>query len=447
MLDLLRRQLFIPILDRRRGVLASRFSREVGQILMSSRAAIGAYQERRYREMALHAFRTVPFYRQHYKELADGLTARDQSKLRVSLPPIDKSHIRNAKDELLSSEFSVSSLRRSATGGTTSSPIEFFLDDDSYSRRQACTRFFMGWYGIRPGDKMAYLWGAPCDFPEGLSLKWHIINFLTYRTLILPSSFLNDETMSEYHRRLRRFAPQALQAYPTALFVFARFLLTHGLSIPIPSITVTAEPLLPQHRETIEAAFSTKVFNWYGARELGHAASECQAHAGMHINAYGLMFEVLRSDGSIASEGSGELLVTDLHNYSMPLIRYRIGDMGVLSNRSCPCGSHLPMLESVTGRVADVFRRRDGTMVPGISLADRVMTECSGIKEFQVIQDDFESFTLRVAKGEDFSTSAIEEFKARVRTYMGTELSFRIEFVESIPRERSGKIRFCVSRL
>ncbi len=447
MMDRLRRNVIIPYVDRRRGNDAALYQDEVDRELSAPLDEIRETQRRKLREIVLYAHSQVPFYRRRGNDAADRAEASDWEGLAEALPVLEKDDIRAAGRELLSGEYQIESLFHSATGGTTSSPVEFYLCRRSLARRQAATRFFQRWYGHEVGDSIALLWGALQDFPEKRSLKSRLMNHLTHRKLMLPSAFLDDAVMERYWRQLRDFRPTLLQAYPYPLYIFAQFLQSRGLQLEIPSITLTAEPLFPEHRAVIEECFGQKVFNWYGARELGHAASECEYHQGLHLNCSGLYFEVRHPDGTITDEGEGELITSDLNNRCMPLLRYRIGDMGVLSKRRCECGSELPLLESITGRVTDVFRKRDGTQIAGVSMTGRVVTDSRSVKALQIVQEDYERFTLRLVPGPEYGPDALAEIQHRIEGYLQEELEFTVEEVESIPREKSGKLRFCVSRV
>jgi len=162
----------------------------------------------------------------------------------------------------------------------------------------------------------------------------------------------------------------------------------------------------------------------------------------LHINEYGIYLETL-CNSKPTYDQLGDIVATDLHNMAMPFIRYKIDDIGIISLRKCACGSRLRILEDVLGRHGDVFKKRDGTSIPGISFADRIITECRGIKQIQIVQTDYERFTLHIVKGTEYSDAAVEDVKKRINNYMHDEMSFEILIVNDIPREKSGKIRFC----
>jgi phenylacetate-CoA ligase len=166
----------------------------------------------------------------------------------------------------------------------------------------------------------------------------------------------------------------------------------------------------------------------------------------MHINSFGVYIEILKNNKQVYDE-TGEIIITDLLNKAMPLIRYKIGDIGSLTDRSCPCGSNLLLIEEVAGRHADAFKKRDGTFISGVAFTGRVIKEHNGIKKLQIIQKDFEDFHLNIVKGEDYSEDKLKKLEEQICQFMKERLSFDIHFVDDIPPEKSGKVLFCKSEI
>ena len=199
---------------------------------------------------------------------------------------------------------------------------------------------------------------------------------------------------------------------------------------------------------TIEEAFNCKVTDRYGSEEVGLIACECERHAGMHLNIEHLYIEFLRSDGSPATAGEeGAIVITDLLNRGMPLIRYRIEDVGVPSERHCPCGRGLPLMERVAGRVADYLKRRDGSLVAGVSLVERTLTAIQGIEQLQIVQPSREEIILNVVRADDFTDASEQALLREFRVVFGDGIDFRPQYVQSIPQESSGKYRFSICRV
>ena len=201
-------------------------------------------------------------------------------------------------------------------------------------------------------------------------------------------------------------------------------------------------------RQTLEEVFQCPVTNRYGCEEVSIIACQCEAHNGLHVNADGIYLEVLRGDGEPAEPGElGMVVVTDLTNMAMPLIRYQIGDMGVLTDRRCPCGRGLPLLERVEGRIADYVLTPQGRLVSGISLTDHFNTMIPGVVQLQIVQEAVDRFTFRIVSDEHFGPASYETLNSLVAEHFGPDVTFQCEFTDHIPQESSGKFRFCISKV
>ena len=407
-------------------------------------------QFRRIRKLLKHCYRNIRYYRNEWDKI--GLKPSDIRSLEdmPKLPILTKHKIRSNYEDLFSYETNRSKLIVSGTGGTTDSPIIIKYDRERAKIKDAETHYFREWWEWNIGDKAAALWGAPQDIPNIQSLKYRIRNFLIDRQLTLFSSFLNDNTMEDYVGRLNRFRPAILQGYSNALFILAKYLIGHQVRIcPPKSVIVTAEPCTEYQRKTIEHAFGSKVFSFYGAREAGYIGVECREHNGFHLNSYGLFVEfVKKGDSQICKNDEiGRIVFTDLYNYTMPLIRYEIGDLGIPSNADCKCGSPLPLMKFFAGRETDVFVTPSGSYVPGVSLCDRIITDYKSIKALQFIQNNIDSLHVKIVKGPEYSYRALELLYERLNDYFKGELSITREFVSEIPKTRSGKTLFCISNI
>jgi phenylacetate-CoA ligase len=211
------------------------------------------------------------------------------------------------------------------------------------------------------------------------------------------------------------------------------------------SVITTAEVLLPGQRELLEKAFHARVFNRYGCREVSVIASECEYHQGMHVNAEALLLEIV-SDASVPAS-AGKIVVTDLLNYNMPLIRYEIGDVGRWSERSeCPCGRGLPLLDDVQGRITDFLLLQGGQRISGPALTLTV-ADMPDVRQIQFLQKSLQAIILRVVPGKNYGPHTEEELRRRLNLYLKGLTSLHVETVERITSERSGKYRFVINEV
>src|SRR5262249_27888573 len=170
-------------------------------------------------------------------------------------------------------------------------------------------------------------------------------------------------------------------------------------------------------------------------------------HDGLHINADGVYVEIER-DGEPARPGEpGSILVTDLTNRGMPLLRYQVGDVGVWAGRRCACGRGLSLLERLEGREADYVTTPRGEMISGISLTENFAVQVPGIAQLQIIQETVDQFRFRIVRGPEFGPASLERMRGLVAERFGPSVAYKCEYVERIPQEPSGKYRFCISRV
>ena len=197
-------------------------------------------------------------------------------------------------------------------------------------------------------------------------------------------------------------------------------------------------------RRVIEEVFACRVTNRYGCEEVSLIAGECEHHRGLHVNADGLYAEVL-ANGRPAQPGeAGAVVVTDLVNRAMPILRYKIGDVAAWSPSRCPCGRGLPVLERLDGRESDYITTAAGELISGISLTENFAMQVPGVAQMQIVQETRTRFVFRIVRAERFD----ERLLARlVSERFGPTAEFEVEFVDAIPQEPSGKYRFCISRV
>lgn len=394
------------------------------------------------RAQLFHAYRHVEFYRCRMD--AERITPMDiqsMEDLRM-LPVLTKRDIQEHATELLADNVPESKRKPNQTGGSTGSPLQFWVDTERFDARRASTDRHDGWAGLRPGDWCALLWGSTYDIGTSTipAITWQQ-RFL-HRLLILNTSLISEEDLNSFIALLRKYRPRRLKAYAESAAMFARYCREIGAEdIRFDSIITSAEVLLPENRVLIEETFRGKVFNRYGCRELSIIASECEFHTGLHVNADALLVEIDPLPGSV-DPTRGRVLVTDLYNRSMPLIRYEIGDIAQWANESpCPCGRSLPRLVSVEGRITDFLRMPDGKMISGPSLA-LLVGQISEIRQAQFVQPSPGEIRLDVIPSTGYGPRTVQELQRRLYPYFRDQVRFSVRPVNHIPSEVSGKYRF-----
>jgi phenylacetate-CoA ligase len=395
-------------------------------------------------QVLLHAYETTDFYRKRFAEAGLTPKAIQSSADLAKLPLLTRDDLRQNLHDLKSKKFAEESLETSQTGGTTDTPVALLRSPDSIRARMAAQLRFNAWANALPGDRSFWLWGAQQDFSHTPSLKWRMFEQYFLRKCWAFSARLNEQVLAEHLQLLNRFRPKVIVAYPTPLTVFCEYLERNGQPFHRPEVAlVTAEPLLDDQRATIQRVMGIDPFVQYGTRDFGMAAAECEQHRGLHVNPTSVFIEYLPVPGNV---GLHEMVITDLTNLAMPMIRYKINDCASPLAAACPCGRGYPVMSNVVGRTTDNFYLADGTVIPGVTLPGRILKVCPGIAKMQVVQETFSEFTVRYVAGESFQQSDLAEVAANFKRYVG-DVHIRFEPVAEIPREPSGKTRFFLSRL
>lgn len=393
-----------------------------------------------------YAYDNCSFYRNsfdiHGVNLQHLAVPEDLSKI----PILTKKHIQEETLSLLSSRFNKGVLISAKTGGSTGKALRLYFDKQCEEMRNAAAMRSDRWAGWDLGMKRAALWGNP---PVADTWKKKLRNVLLDRVIYLDTMNLNNDTMGGFVCRYRSYKPEIIFGHSHSIYIFSRFIQKKGITDIRPKgIVSTSMMLMPNERQVIEEVFQCKVTNRYGCEELGLIACECEEHKGMHLNIDHLYVEFIKEDGTPAKPGEeGSIVVTDLINYGMPLIRYKVEDVGVPSDRRCPCGRGFPLMDRVAGRLADFLVRKDGSLVAGVSLVERTLTAIKGIEQMQIVQEAIDQIVLNLVKGADFTSKSESQVLCELQSVFGKDVQFTTNYMNQIPQESSGKYRFSICRV
>jgi phenylacetate-CoA ligase len=401
----------------------------------------------RLRRLLEHAKEHVPYYRQVLGALDFKPESMTGPPGLAGLPVLTKRIIQEHLEELVSESADRAKLIRDKTGGSTASPLVFYYDEDRLDWRKAAEQRHNEWAGVELGMKGAALWGARRDIAGAPTLRGRLRTFLTSNLRVLDASSITDAAFDSFIDELNRFRPDYILAYAQVLGYFARYIRDNGRRVPAPGVIITsAETLAPADRALIEEVFRSRVFDRYGCREVSVIASECEAHT-MHINDDGLHLEFVRDDGTPCRPGEpGRILVTDLLNRAMPLVRYEIGDMGAPIDTACPCGRTLPAMKMAMGRVTDFILTPAGRKVSGSAITAYVITNIEGLGRVQIYQREQRAIEVKVVPNARFGPDTLRLLEERMRAFLDN-IEPVFEVVDEIPVPESGKMQFCVNEL
>lgn len=362
------------------------------------------------------------------------------------LPVLTKTDIRKSAFEMISQGFPLESLHKIKTGGSTGKALELYLTEECSELRNACARRHDRWTGWEPGEPIAACWGNP-HLPK--TFKEKLKQRLLQPMLYLDTMCINETSIKTFIDQWRRVKPTLLYGHAHSIFLLAQYLKELGVVCLRPKgVLSTSMMLIPSERKLIEEVFGCKVIDRYGCEEVSLIGCECENHEGMHLNIEHLFIEFIREDGTPAAIGEpGNIVVTDLLNKAMPLVRYNVEDVGVPTDRTCSCGRGLPLMESVAGRVADFLIKKDGTKVAGISLIENTLTQFPGLDQMQIVQQSYEKFEIYIVAGDSYDDKIKQACCDYFKTVFGRNLQIEIIPVESIRPETSGKYRFSICNI
>jgi phenylacetate-CoA ligase len=394
-------------------------------------------------QLLIYAGEHVPYYRELFRLHRFDPRGVTSSADLCELPLLTREIVRERYDELVAPEHRGKNLKK-GTSGSTGKPLKFEYSRESEAWRQAVKLRGYRWAGYRPGRKVFFYWAAVSAGQP--TFKIRLDRMLRRETFF-------DSMRQDYGARraaldiLRRVRPEVIVCYTQSCAQFARWIVENGLrDWDDTAVICGAEGVLPADRAMLEKAFGPQIFETYGSRETMLMAAECEEHAGMHLSEENLMLEVLRNGHPARPGEAGDVVVTDLHNYGMPMIRYVNGDIAQLASTSrCACGRELARLERVDGRRADTLYDRDGNAVPGIVfhvLFSDARQEL--VRQFQAVQRVNGAVVLKVVRGRDFADDAFSRVTGRFAEYL-RGLPFTVEFHDAIPPHAgSGKLRTIV---
>ena len=428
-----------------RGELVFKYLTQYKKMQWRDASDIEAYQISNLNELLKYAISNCPYYKQHLSDHGIAISSIECLADFKKIPTITKSELVNHYATIQSTKKYLLSSSKT-TGGSTGQAITIVKNSDALARERAVTWRAYEWAGVGVGDVQARFWGVPLSKQSHLLSK--LVDFVSNRSRL--SAFqINEGSLDKYYKKLLKLRPVYLYGYVSMIAAFASYLESRNINgLPgLRAIITTSEVLDDYSRNLIENVFGVKVFNEYGCGEVGSIAHECE-HGNMHIMSENVIIEI--DESSSSGSESGEIIVTDLHNYAMPLIRYRLGDNATLSKEKCKCGRGLPVIRRVHGRAYDMVIDPDGNRFhPEVLMYvfEELKSKGAGIRQFQVIQKSVDAFLINIVPDKYYKKKTEEDILSRIRNKIHPEFSVRFCYPDEIMREKSGKLRVIKSEL
>ena len=408
------------------------------------------WQQERLRDSLQLWTTQIPFYREHLQQRAKELKRSREDLIEEMvaslqldhLPLMNKASIRAAGDRMHVESYQGKGLRRNHTGGSTGEVFHFMQDATDDRWLYAGTRLFRSYLGLSMGSRMFQIWGSPIGLTKAKTLRARFGRWL-YHSQLHSTYDLTLERRKAIVHAMVKDNPELIIGYPSSLSAFLPELeaLPAGSFPALKGIWTASETLLPSQREDLERVFGTPVFNNYGCREFGPLAMECQQHEGLHLNEGTYLFEFLP-----VAEDLHEIVVTDLKNRCMPLVRYRIGDLAQGLPKRCSCGRSFSILRGVEGRRFDLIRGPRGEAITG-TFWTLLLRSRPGVQRFQVVQEDWLRFTIRLEVEDCFNKDALTAWEARIQEQFRDPVQIDWQVGAKIEQLASGKFRFIQSRV
>lgn len=387
------------------------------------------------------AFSNISFYKsmQGHCDLKN-LTYSEFCKI----PVLTKDMVRDNPDALINQSYKkINEVNKATSGGSTGEPLTFFRTNTQNIHGQAAYYYALELNKVDIFGKSIDLWGAERDM-HSTHTSFNFKNFLNNR-LTLNTFVMSDEIISRYIEQINSTKPIFIKAYVHSVYDMAKYINKNNIKIKCkPVIHCTTGPLYPEMRDEISKAFNNAyVYNFYGSREVSAIASEAHENEGMFVFYDNLFLEILDDDNQPVKKGEeGEIVITTLNNFYMPLIRYKIGDRAVK-------GDDLEFgtlkMDKVTGRTLGVIHKADGTKIDGQFFTTLFFAKPS-IKSFQLIQKDINLLELNIVKNEPFNSDELEAVLNRIMTEL-PDIRIKVNFCERIDLTQTGKIMYVYSEL
>jgi phenylacetate-CoA ligase len=356
------------------------------------------------------------------------------------LPVLDRQDIYQAGHALVSGSVARSQLRKESTGGTTGQPTELWIGPEERGWQESGFEYYMQRLGVPWGARIGLLWGHHLDPVASDRLRDRLRDLVT-NTRWFDCFRLSAVVLARYHRELADWQPRCVIAYASALGALAEEVRTYGRrpNYPTRCFVTGAEKLMPHHRSLIQSVFGRPVYERYGGRDIGLVGFQMDSPRTLD-------FEVDWANVLVEPETASDkcaILVTKLHGDGMPMIRYRVGDIGRFPMGSRP-GHQTFILHEVLGRDVERIWLDETKWVHGNEFPH--MMKDYPVREFQVVQHADLSVTIRVVPRSDFSDRDSKSILATVCANIPGH-KVHLEFVEEIPRTVSHKLRPVISQV
>jgi phenylacetate-CoA ligase len=412
-------------------------------------------QTERITKLLLHAWEHTDYYKEVLSDTGVVINGKVRLDRFEEIPILTKEIIRQQGDRLRA-KFLPSGRKpyMNRTGGSTGEPTVYWQDNYYWDVNVATKLYHFETHGKQLGELEMKIWGSDRDIVHDTTGWTTKAKAFLYNRHVRACARLSDEDIGCILKDINQLKPRTIWGYTDCIYTIAGYILRTEQSVHSPAALFGGGgTLFPHMRETIQEAFDAPMINMYGSREMGDVACECEKQVGLHVSSHSHRVEIVDVQDRSVIDQDGDIIVTSLHNYAMPFIRYRIGDRGRLTDKQCICGRGFPLLESVLGRSMESFVTAQGAVVSPIYLITVLGAALDPdlFRKFQLVQDDTFHVTLKVIVDPKVSpkqvhphlSSAVE----KISSVMGKSCNVSQQIVDDIPPTDSGKYLYTVCKV
>ena len=413
------------------------------------REGIEAYQAQRLNRLLTAALAHSPWHADRLRMAGLDETVKAGAATLADLARLPTMNKRDARDnvERLVWRGAPGGVFQYTTGGSSGEPLVFYFGRARQASDAAGRMRARRWWGVQPGEREAYLWGAPVELNKTDRIK--TLRDRLVNQLVLNAFAMSSQRMEDYLDALQAWQPKCLYGYASSVALLAAHAETRPRKLRLPALRVvctTGEPLYPHQRELIARIFGAPVANEFGSRDIGFTAHEAPGGQ-MLLMSESHIVEVLDEAGQPVAPGeTGEAVITGLTSAAQPFIRYRTGDVLRLSSEPAAAGQGLHVIAEVTGRQTDFIVAADGRVMHALAVI-YVLRAVPGIAQFKCVQHAPERMEVQIVADARWNETARHAVVTGLRARLGETLQVELRMLDEIPPEASGKHRYVVSHV
>jgi len=409
------------------------FSKEYKTILsLKTKKQLKEFQQQKLKELILHAYKNVPYYTKIFKKIKIIKNNEvDLTKFK-KIPILTKEIIRKNFKDLTSKNKDQKKIIYTKTSGSTGKNLTVMHDENFFCWSMATDRHFFNKIVRvnKDNNKEVQLWGSKKDLTLGF--KGMIIDWLFNRKSI-HSAFLTVDNI----RLIQRYKPKFIFGYANSIYQICKLAKKNNLKFPkVQTIIPIGEMLTPPMRKTIEKSFRTKAYDLYGCREQGLISGE-DGTSSKTCPFYNYI-------ETIGSRKEKDIVITNLHNKVMPIIRYKVEDIGIPDKIDIDLG--VLSFKDINGRKIDYFAKRNGEIINGF-LFYHILIREKWIRQFKIIQEDYEKIRLLIVKEREPKKEEKDKIETSIKQVLENNCTIEWNFVSEIPRTSSGKYLYIKSKV